>query len=531
MTNEESLLLEDDILRYFEYKYRIPKDPLYDNECYYPVYYTDKRYVHVWGGRGSGKSADIGGKYPVVQLSCLPFCRIVGVREVYNSIRGSMFQEIIDYIDKWGLRRYFKITKTPLEIRHIASNNFMKFAGMDKPDSFKGTKDPTHVIFEESFQVKNETGVSKVDDSVRTPLLINEKQKIIHIFNPDNKDHYLYTNYHDPEFAEKYKEIRADFLSINTTYKDNKFLPKAVGKRYERIKETDPERYVVDVLGKFGSLITQGAFYSAFTYSKSVHAGVKKARYDRLSPLHITFDFNVEPYISLIVNQVYLNEETDELEITAIDEICLKESSKMGKIKETMKEFLNRYRRHIGNVVVYGDRSAHNRKTVGKTDFATVFDYLKPTPRKSYIVGKEAGKRVEINPYPEYEELNCKFRVIDATNKSQNPSLIGRKLLFQRLHGGQLTVLPLGRSFRTINASGVKRELSRQYGNFKIVQIIDQENCPMLIRDYMEVTEDPIKGGKSSRPHHLTHTSDAQDYFVCMVLDAEFAMIEEELKN
>lgn len=530
-SEREKYLLELDILKLFEYKYGVPKSEMFDNEVYYPAYYTKARYIHGYGGRGSGKSADLGGKYPVVHLSCLPFCRFLGVRQVYNTLRGSMLQEIIDYIQKWKLGKYFKITKSPMMILHKETGNFMRFAGMDKPESIKSLADPTHILFEEAFHIKDEAGFNKIDDSVRTPLIADEKQKIIFIYNPDNKDHFLYNNWFDPEFENQFKEVREDSLIINTTYKDNKFLSKKVGQRYERIKNSDKQRYKVDVLGKWGSLLTQGAFYNAFNYDYQVRTGVKQNNYDRLAPLHITFDFNVEPYVSLIANQIYFDEATGELEIAAIDEICLTDTNRMGKVAETMKEFLKRYKNHIGNVVVYGDRSGHSRKTTGKTDFATVFVYLKSTPKSKYIVGNQDGRRVEIDPYPEYDEYNCKFRVVDATSKSQNPALIVRKVLHQRMHAGQLIVLPLSRTNKTINATGAKRELSRQYGNHRIVQIIDQENCPMLIRDYMEVTEDVAKGGKSERPEHLTHTSDAEDYFICKVLDAEFTQIELEIQH
>lgn len=82
----------------------------------------------------------------------------------------------------------------------------------------------------------------------------------------------------------------------------------------------------------------------------------------------------------------------------------------------------------------------------------------------------------------------------------------------------------------TISASGKVRALSRQYGGWLVVMFIDQENCPMLIRDYLETMEDVLKGGKSDRPFYLTHTSDANDYFVCDVLDAELDYIKERMQ-
>lgn len=524
-------MLRNDILLFFEYKYDIPKTPELDNEAFYDFYYRKERYLHAYGGRGSGKSREMIGKYVTVLLSCLPFCRFVGVRQVYNTIKGSIYQEIVDYIYEWELEKFFKILKSPMKITHIETGNYITFAGLDKPDSFKSIKDPTHVIFEECFQIKDEEAVNKVDKSVRTPRLLYDTHKLLFIYNPDNMDHWLYEHNHDPDTAEKYKLKRDNSFIKKLTYKDNKFLPQTIIDLYEADKEINPERYKVDVLGEWGRLTIEGLFYHQWDYGKSVINGLKKKVYNRIKPLLITLDFNVEPYVSLIVNQINVDEDLRELQICGIDEICLTDTNRIGKVIETMKEFLKRYRGHLGDIVVYGDRSGHSKKTTGKTDFATVFAMLKPTPRSKWITGKTSdGRLIEIDPYPEYTELECKFKLVDGTTKSSNPPLLARKILFAQIHSGRQQILPLGRKYGTIGAGGNKRPLSAKYGGYKVVQLVDQDNCRYLIKDYNEVQEDPTDGTKLNRPKELTHASDAEDYLYAKILDAELTQIIMELK-
>lgn len=522
MTDEEKELLEYDILHFFEYLYEIPKDPMLDNEVYYPAYYSDKRYNLIWGGRGSGKSYDVEGKLPVVLISCLPFCRILMIREIFASIMGSQFQEVKDYIEAWELTDEFHITTRPPRITHKKTGNFIAFAGMDKPDSIKSVKDVTHVIFGEACQLKSMEGFDTVDKSIRTPRI--DMTKIYMVFNPDNVTHFINKLFFDGELEDQYRAYRDNMLSINTTHWDNKFVPYGFRELIEKDKIANPDRYKVDGLGLWGELKSLNAYYPNFKTDKHVQRNLKSDWYDPNISLHLAFDFNVYPYITLEVIQVH--EIDGKLAICHIDEICLNEkqhgAEKSGSIKETMKEFFNRYERHRGKVYVYGDKSGHNRKTNAVSDYSTIFNMLKPTPTSLFVGGRD--------PFPEYRAHNCTFEVVDRTNKSKNPSHQGRKLFWRRLHSGTLGVLPLSRKLATKNAVGRERGLSANHAGKQIIQLID-EKCQFLINDYINTEEDELKGNKDERNKNLTHCSDAVDYFATTYFNAEFGMIEAELKR
>jgi hypothetical protein len=531
LTDKEFELLELDLLTYFEYKYDIPKSLEFDNEHFYPIYewLGDKniRYIHNYGGRGSGKSYE-GGKICVVLLSCLPYCRILGIRQIQRTIKTSLYQEVVDYIDEWGLNNEFKITRSPLHIQHIESGNYMTFSGMDKPLSIKSKKDITHAIYEEFSQIVNKVGVGTVDKSIRTPKTDNHK--IIYIYNPDDETHFINDVAHKEKSAEKYKHVRSKTKILHSTYQNNKFISYDFIKLIESEKISDPERYRVDGQGLWGRLKLEGLYYSKFnTEYKSEIKGLYEEVYRPEIPLHITFDFNVYPYISCIINVLDYNKQTNEIRLCTIDEICLKADN--VELYETMHEFINRYKRHIGNIFVYGDRSGHNRKIQGFTDFATIFDCLKPTPQQRYIKGNDdSGRQQMIDPFPDYVEQECQFKVIDATNRSENYSLVGRKLFWRRIHSGQEIVLPADVKYGTINSTKHKRQLSEQYPNAKILHLVDADRCPKILKDMYEVQEDAVTGGKNNRNKELTHTSDALDYCGVKIFFAEFNEILAKLK-
>lgn len=514
--NEKELLhqlAELDPLLAFESLYNIPKDSLLDNECYYPAYYDNSRYCLVWGGRGSGKSREIEGKLPLVLISTLRYCRVLMIRQVKQSIPTTLYLELKDYIEYWKLEDEFEVKSSPMRIISKLTGNEITFDGMDKPDSLKSLKDYTHVFFGEALQIKDEEGVDKVDKSIRTPRFKNHR--IYFVFNPDNKAHFLYRNFFDPATEEDFAYYRQNMQSIHTTYRDNKFVPESFVQLLEKDRTANPDRYKVDGLGRWGEIKRMGAYYPNFSLERQTVERLKQSTYNPNAPLHITFDFNVWPYISLVVTQVDFANGAKTVNVNHIEEICLNEKehgkAAVGSIEQTMKAFCNRYKGHKGTIYYYGDRSGHNRKTNAVSDYATVAKHLKAGP----------------NSY--YTKYGCLFKAMDRTNRKNNPSHAARKVFFRRLHTDQLQVLPLSRSNGTLNATGGKRGLSANYGGWTIAQYVDS-SCRYLINDYLLTEEDERNGRKDERDKNLTHTSDAVDYFFAMYFDAEFEQIVHQLK-
>src|SRR5690606_37059487 len=101
------------------------------NNKYQDIFSTDKRYVLLYGGRGSAKS------FTVAQLfiikCCMPqFFRGVLMREVLGDVRQSQFQEIKDILTDCDLIDEFDIRENTMEFQHKETGNKIISKGFKK---------------------------------------------------------------------------------------------------------------------------------------------------------------------------------------------------------------------------------------------------------------------------------------------------------------------------------------------------------------------------------------------------------------
>ena len=168
-------------------------------------------------------------------------------------------------------------------------------------------------------------------------------------------------------FYTPWKEGR---LKQNWTYIPSKITDNPyVSQDYiDSLQDLPRYEYEVFVEGNWDvNLKTGGEFYKKFELDK--HVG--RARYNEELPLHITFDFNVNPYMTLIVCQI------EGKELRLIDELCMEDP--FNTTPETCREFARRYRMHEAGVFIYGDATGKKRETVnvqGENQFKVIENEL-----------------------------------------------------------------------------------------------------------------------------------------------------------
>ena len=91
------------------------------------------------GGRGSTKSSFIS-LCIVLLIVSHPKANAVVIRRQSNTLRESVYEQILWAIDALGLSRFFRCTVSPMEITYIPTNQKIKFRGMDDETKVKGTK-------------------------------------------------------------------------------------------------------------------------------------------------------------------------------------------------------------------------------------------------------------------------------------------------------------------------------------------------------------------------------------------------------
>ena len=212
------------------------------NEAYLP-YLTDysKRYEVYYGGAGSGKSVFLGQKLLV--KACKSKRKILIIRKYATTLRDSVFQLMIDLLKKWKLYEHCTINQTTYTIT-LPNESVFLFKGLDDSEKIKSITDITDAWIEEASEVTDDD-YTQIDLRIRA--LIADLQLYVS-FNPVSKANWVYKKWFDPKNATYDKD---ETMILRTTYKDNRFLPKAYIKALEEKALSNPVYYKIYALGEF----------------------------------------------------------------------------------------------------------------------------------------------------------------------------------------------------------------------------------------------------------------------------------------
>ena len=173
------------------------------------------------------------------------------------------------------------------------------------------------------------------------------------VFNPVVINHWLKKELFDNQFYAPHCTY------IHSTYKDClKWLTEDDIIHLEILKDINPNDYKVYCLGEWGGVRTGNEFYYNFVYTK--HIG--ECQLNPTKALHISFDQNVVPYITMTVWQV--DQVDDIYRVEAIDELCLK--NPLNNTESLCRRFVDRYYTHLesgAGLFYYGDASGRHRDT------------------------------------------------------------------------------------------------------------------------------------------------------------------------
>ena len=212
------------------------------NEVYLP-HLTDysKRYEVYFGGAGSGKSVFIAQKLLV--KACKSKRKILVIRKFGTTLRDSVFQLIIDMLKKWKLYEHCTINQTTYTIV-LPNDSVFLFKGLDDSEKIKSITDITDIWCEEATEL-TEDDYTQLD--LRLRALAADLQ-LFCSFNPVSKANWVYKKWFDPKAA-VYDTLET--MILRTTYKHNRFLPKAYIKALEEKEKSNPLYYKIYALGEF----------------------------------------------------------------------------------------------------------------------------------------------------------------------------------------------------------------------------------------------------------------------------------------
>lgn len=364
----------------------------FDKKWFNPLYFILNdifkdptiRTVLVFGGKSSAKTISI-----CQQLSKSCFVKgesSIAFRKESSIIPTTLKKSLNLSIDSMFLQPAFERQ----DRRYVCSNqgdgvSEIVMKGLDDPEKAKGIESYKFVYLDELNHFE-ESEYEQFNLSLRGI----PGQKIIASWNPVDENSWVKVNLVDKyEFVEtEYKlpcpnsyvkkSTCGKVILIKTTFEDNYWIAGApcgtYGYRdenliseYEQLRTRNPMSHKVNVLGEWGKTMFGGEFYKSF----NVERNILNWTYDPTLPLHISFDFNRNPYMSCSVWQIVGKS------CYCIDEIAMR--SPVNKTDLTAREFARRYNYHKGGLFVYGDPSGRTETTsdeMGQNNFTIIMKEL-----------------------------------------------------------------------------------------------------------------------------------------------------------
>lgn len=189
------------------------------NGAYREAYRSKARYLHLYGGAGSGKSWFAAQK---VILRCLQEKghRFLCLRKVARTLRPSVFQLLRDIIIDEGLGDVVSMNKSEMAF-YFPNGSEIVTAGLDDVEKLKSITGITGIWIEEPTEIKQKEDFQQVDLRLRGDT--DFYKQIILSYNPIDPLHWLKKEFHDQQ--------RDDTYILQTTYEDNPFI----GDEYESV--------------------------------------------------------------------------------------------------------------------------------------------------------------------------------------------------------------------------------------------------------------------------------------------------------
>jgi phage terminase large subunit len=446
------------------------RNTIYVNDAFIPFMTDEHRYCILYGGGGSGKSVSVAQK---VVLRCLqetgtldqPFKhRIAVIRKYRTSIKSSVYAQIKAICDQMGILDFVTCNDSYYNFKFYNGSEIFCL-GLDDTEKIKSLV-ATSAWVEEATELE-ELDLDQLD--LRFRGFSQYYKQIILSFNPVDETHWIKRKFFD-------NNDPSLIYIMHSTYKDNAFIDD----QYKRVLEDrfkyDENQYRIYVKGEWGRIKTGSEYYFNFKPDKHVCPNVTHIKG---VPLHISFDFNVNPYISAVIYQIYrrpLPGGTSFYFANAIGEVAL--ANPYNNTDRLCEYIINKYKNELnGGVFIYGDASGKNRNT-----------------------------RSNVSDYDIIEHYFSKY----MNNRSMNVPLANPMIKRRRNFVNKLL-----------------------FGGFNIEFKISPD-CKHLINDIEVAIEEPDGSkkkqmGKDPKSHVIIekngHHADCNDYFLCSAFERYYDSI------
>ena len=201
------------------------------------------------GGRGSCKSSFIS-LCIIILIVMFPQFNALIIRKNANTLRTSVYEQIIWAIEKLGLRSRFKIPKSETSALPIVYNRkngvkqYIIFRGCDNPEKIKSIKIASGYFGIIWFEEKTEFTPAEIQNVKVSAMRGGSKFYVFESYNPPSaKRHWCNTDARTP---------KKDRVVFHTTYLDipREWLGEAILNEIEHTKNTNERAYKNIFLGE-----------------------------------------------------------------------------------------------------------------------------------------------------------------------------------------------------------------------------------------------------------------------------------------
>lgn len=276
------------------------------------------------GGYGSGKSFT--GFLKTALLATQEKRKILVVRKVYSTLKDSCYEDLKEAFDTLGVRKKWKLIKSPYEAENIKNGSKIIFKGMDDWRKLKSIKNIDYILIEEA----DELSIEDIKELRKRLRGLNIKKHLVLMCNPVSRLSSIYKmffteegfNFDEEELYKKRTLTKIDSITLedgtkenfivkvhHSTYRDNPFLPASF--IYELESEKDPRIKRIARDGKFGAdgdLVLYNAVFEENVYERYVQGKLtKRDEYRGIDwGFSISYTCGLKMAVNKVLNELYV---------------------------------------------------------------------------------------------------------------------------------------------------------------------------------------------------------------------------------
>ncbi len=311
------------------------------------------------GGAGGGKSV-LGCYWQITNRIKYPGTRGFIGRNVLKDLKDSTqkrFWEVCHLLDQKPGRDYrFNQTDQVVTWSNGSETNFrqLSFQPSDPDFTNLGSTEYTDAFIDEAPDI-TERAYEILNSRIRYRL--NEYGLIPKILVTGNPTYGWLRDKFVKDKFNNFIELPPHIKRVLATIVDNKDkgFAELYAKKLAKMNEYDRAR-LLD--GDWDAVERTGGEYFP-PFKREVH--VRPTKYDPNYKLHLTFDFNYIPFMTMILYQIKYLPQIKRYLVSGLGEYCL--TSPDNSTKAVCKAFAEDYRKHLNGILYYGDYSGYNQGT------------------------------------------------------------------------------------------------------------------------------------------------------------------------